>query len=635
LIGGWGVVPTLLSRRETIFWSGAAWTSGPSVPTGIADASAQKLGTKIFTFGGRNTPSTPILQSYVLDMNATSGVDSPALPTGITLSSTGALSGTPSDNSYNQNVIFMITDASGQTSTKPINLRVNSTLSVATSILPAIRSAEGYSFALTATGGQPPYTWSLSGASLPSGISLSSSGVLSGQHLEYDAADVTPTFQVTDALNATATKQLRLYVNNSSGLTIDSSAVTDVKRGCGYSATLRVLDGVAPFKWSLKGGPFPSGMVLSEEGLSQGSLTTITGSTKDIFSNTSPVVMVIDATGAFGAKQLSLSSTPSLQFLDTTLPQGRVGVTYNHTLTASTCAVPMVFALDNSTLPSGLTLSPSGLISGTPTQQGVTTVQIKVTDDAGDVISKTFTMVMSATTLSISTPTLTPAYIGKAYSCQVSASGGLAPFKWSIESGNLPSNFSLDASTGTLSCSSVGANQVGTYSLRVKVEDSDFTNGGNAYTAFKDYVLTIQSSIQISSGPDKTLGTNTGLLGVRWMGPLSGLSSDLVKRDHNSFRVFVQGWPSTTDTPTLTCADSNVTCVLSNMQENNGSLDLIYNLKINPSFTPSEQTTKLYNFALSGGIGISATATFGIRYKIPPVLSVVDASGNNVFDNIL
>lgn len=634
LIGGWGVVPVLTARRETLYFDGSVWTSGPSLPTGLADASAQLIGNKVMSFGGRNEPGVRILQSFVLDTAAVIGVDSPALPTGMTLSSIGVLSGTPTNTSYNQNVVFMVSDAAGTAATKAVNLRVTSTLAVTTTIIPAVRSAEGYSFALSASGGQPPYTWSMSGGSLPSGLTLSSAGVISGQHLDYDAWESNPIFKVTDSLAAQATQPIHVFINNSAGLNIDSSSVPTIKRGCGYSATLKVIDGVAPFKWTLKGGSLPSGLSLSEDGLSQGSVTTITGATTETFSNQAPVVMVVDSTGAFGTKQMSLTSTPSLTFLDSTLPQGRVGVAYTHALTAKTCATPMTFALEASSLPSGLTLSPEGVISGTPGQSGITPVSIKVTDGAGDVLIKQFSVIISATALSISSTTLPGAVLGKAYSYQLTQSGGLAPYKWSIDSGNLPANFNLDRSSGILSCPSVGANQIGTYNLRLKVEDSDFTNGGSLpYSAFKDFVLSISSSVVILSGPDKTLGLTTGLLGVRWLGPLSGLQTDLVKRDSNSFRIFVQGWPSTTDVPTLTCSDPTLSCLLADKSISDGSLNLTFNVRIDPAYVPTEQVTKKYNFTLKGTIGVTASASFGIAYKMPPVLSLIDGSGKVVFNN--
>jgi len=54
------------------------------------------------------------------------------------------------------------------------------TLTVATSSLPSGAQGSAYSATLVAAGGSPPYTWSLAAGALPTGLSLSSAGVISG-----------------------------------------------------------------------------------------------------------------------------------------------------------------------------------------------------------------------------------------------------------------------------------------------------------------------------------------------------------------------------------------------------------------------------------------------------------------------
>src|ERR1051325_7794079 len=66
-----------------------------------------------------------------------------------------------------------------------------------------------YSVQFSAQGGHGPYTWSVSG-SLPSGYSLSSSGLLSGTTTQ--TGDVTFSVTVTDAEGQSATQTFTLYV---------------------------------------------------------------------------------------------------------------------------------------------------------------------------------------------------------------------------------------------------------------------------------------------------------------------------------------------------------------------------------------------------------------------------------------
>src|SRR5207248_7777115 len=66
-----------------------------------------------------------------------------------------------------------------------------------------------------------------------------------------------------------------------------------------------------------------------------------------------------------------------------TLPDGSARVAYNQTITASGGTAPFTFALTSGTLPTGLTLSVSGVLSGTPTVAGSFTFTVTATDANG------------------------------------------------------------------------------------------------------------------------------------------------------------------------------------------------------------------------------------------------------------
>ena len=67
-----------------------------------------------------------------------------------------------------------------QTATQALTLTVDAALVVTTTSLPHAVQNQPYSQTLQATGGTTPYTWSVLSGSLPAGITLSPSGVLSG-----------------------------------------------------------------------------------------------------------------------------------------------------------------------------------------------------------------------------------------------------------------------------------------------------------------------------------------------------------------------------------------------------------------------------------------------------------------------
>lgn len=65
------------------------------------------------------------------------------------------------------------------------------------------------------------------------------------------------------------------------------------------------------------------------------------------------------------------------------VPTGRTGVAYSATLEATGGAGALTWSITSGTLPAGLTFSPAGVLSGTPSAAGLARVQIKVTDAKG------------------------------------------------------------------------------------------------------------------------------------------------------------------------------------------------------------------------------------------------------------
>jgi hypothetical protein len=139
-----------------------------------------------------------------------------ALPTGLNLnSSTGAITGTPSA-SGTSNFTVQVTDANSNTASKPFSITINTALAVTTTTLPAGTQSVAYNTTLTATGGQTPYTWSITVGALPSGLNLNSStGAISGTPSGSGTSNFT--VQVTDANSNTASKPLSITVNPVSG----------------------------------------------------------------------------------------------------------------------------------------------------------------------------------------------------------------------------------------------------------------------------------------------------------------------------------------------------------------------------------------------------------------------------------
>lgn len=157
-----------------------------------------------------------------------------------------------------------------------------------------------------------------------------------------------------------------------------------------------------------------------------------------------------------------------ITIVTTSAPNGVVGTAYSQTLTATGGSGGFTWSLTSGTLPTGLLLSTSGVVSGTPTATGTYTFTAQVKDSAGTTASQAFT-VSIASPLTITTTSLPDATIGKAYSATLQASGGTAPYTWSIVTGTLPAGLTLDATTGVISGTPTAA---GSSTITFKVTDS-------------------------------------------------------------------------------------------------------------------------------------------------------------------
>jgi len=147
------------------------------------------------------------------------------------------------------------------------------------------------------------------------------------------------------------------------------------------------------------------------------------------------------------------------------LPNGIVNNPYIATLTA-TGATPIVWAIENGTLPAGLSININGVISGTPTTAGTAEFTVKATNSVGSDYKK-LTITIEITPPVITTTTLPDGAIGVEYTVALTATGA-APIVWAIESGNLPNGLSIN-SAGVISGTPTTA---GTFEFTIMAKNS-------------------------------------------------------------------------------------------------------------------------------------------------------------------
>ena len=134
------------------------------------------------------------------------------LPANMTVTPGGTLSGTPnSAGSFTVKLVVSDNSNPPQTVSQTYTLVVNAAITITTSSLPAGTVNTAYpATTLQVTGGTPPYTWTQTG--LPGGLTLSTSGVLSGQPNTpgvYSKVMIT----VTDSAGQATTNTYSLTIN--------------------------------------------------------------------------------------------------------------------------------------------------------------------------------------------------------------------------------------------------------------------------------------------------------------------------------------------------------------------------------------------------------------------------------------
>jgi hypothetical protein len=193
---------------------------------------------------------------------------------------------------------------------------------------------------------------------------------------------------------------------------------------------------------------------------------------------------VLDAAGQSDQQALSivinLSNPPDIT--TTTLPGGTVGQPYNQTLQASGGIGALTWTGTGGALPAMLSLSPDGVISGTPTTAGTANFTVRVTDTLGQSDTQSLSIVVSAA-LAITTTSLPNGQVGQPYDATLQRSGGVAPFTWSVTP-PLPDGLSLDPATGQMS-GSPAAGTEGDHPLTFTVEDSSTPTRQTASSALQ------------------------------------------------------------------------------------------------------------------------------------------------------
>ncbi len=227
------------------------------------------------SIGGPSSLSAVKGTSFTNTLPATGGtppyswqVATGTLPAGITLnSSTGTLAGTPTTPGSFAATI-QVTDSRSQTAQKALTFTVTEPapppvppVQIGTSTLQGATKGAGFNQQLNATGGKPPYTWTVTAGALPGGLGLAAAtGIISGAPEASGSFSFTVT--ATDSESRTASKALSINVA-APPLLVAAVPALETLMGLSFNYQLSASGGTTPYAWSVAPGALPPGLNLN------------------------------------------------------------------------------------------------------------------------------------------------------------------------------------------------------------------------------------------------------------------------------------------------------------------------------------------------------------------------------------
>ena len=434
-------------------------------------------------------PNGTVGQAYSRPVQATGGtgartwtITAGTLPQNLNLDpASGVISGTPTAPGTSSFTV-RVADAAGQSDTQALAITITTVPpppnppTITTTTLPAGTVNQPYSQPVEVTGGTGALTWSIIAGALPANLNLNSTnGAIFGTPTVAGTSSFT--VRVQDAGGLSDVRALAITINPPAPPDIITTTLPAGTLGQPYNQTLQAIGGTGARTWSISAGSLPQDLNLD-------STTGVISGTPTVPGPSSFTVQVLDAAGQSDQQALSivinLSNPPDIT--TTTLPGGTVGQPYNQTLQASGGIGALTWTGTGGALPAMLSLSPDGVISGTPTTAGTANFTVRVTDTLGQSDTQSLSIVVSAA-LAITTTSVPNGQVGQPYDATLQRSGGVAPFTWSVTP-PLPDGLSLDPATGQMS-GSPAAGTEGDHPLTFTVEDSSTPTRQTASSALQ------------------------------------------------------------------------------------------------------------------------------------------------------
>lgn len=344
------------------------------------------------------------------------------LPAGLAFSRTGRIAGTPEESGrFELTIAAALDGASSESSTLILDVDEGPALTLHTTRLPEAVAGLDYGARLEASGGVPPYRFSVTAGALPEGLALAVDAGRARLAGTPRKPGLYPFgLEVRDDRGGSITRQITLRVaKQRTPIRVATERLPAGRRGEPYRAEVLSGGGAGEaIAWDLTGGRLPPGLSLEPFGTPA---TTLTGTPTRTGRYTFEVA-AFEPSGAVATQTLTveIGSNP-IRVDEVELPVAEVGRAYTATLTlAGGSGRALRTAVAEGRLPRGLSLSRTE-IAGTPLEAGRFPLVIAVEDEAG-----TATVALSLEVLDglrLGFVQLPDAEVGRAYTASVTAAG--------------------------------------------------------------------------------------------------------------------------------------------------------------------------------------------------------------------
>jgi hypothetical protein len=456
------------------------------------------------TIGVPYPPPPPALQApYFRAARGTGSYTwtSSGLPEGVFVSPANTpqvgLAGTPTaSGSFLASVTA--TDPLNESDQANFTLVINPAPAINTTPLQPCTAGTACTRTLSVSGGTPGFIWSLvpGAGSVPAGMSFSTAGVISGQPSAVTSPTTSSfTAKATDSATAFDAQPLSLIVNPA--IVLSPATLPPTSSGLAYSQTLTTTGGTGTITLAATGLP---GWLSLQGNVLSGTAPSVPTPASFPFS-----VKATDANNASTTNSYIVVVNPVPTITTASpLPAWTVNRPYSQNIAATGGTGTLTIADNGATLPGWLTVTPAGLLSGTPPTAGPVNFTLKVTDSVGASTSKAFALTINPSP-AVTTTTLPQTTSLLVYNQTLTETGGTSPFTW--QAVGLPGWLAL-SNLGVLSGTAPTVTQSTAYSFSVTVTD----NAG-AVSPSQNLSVTVNPAIQITNTsplPPTTSGLSYG-----------------------------------------------------------------------------------------------------------------------------